>query len=389
MSDGINEATQAFDVAMGRASAPAARSRKSDDEGGAPEPIFENLGEHLDTSLERAGGDDEGDELAPKPKKAPKEPVELEEDEEDLEEEEEDEEESGEEDEGDEELTEEEREALKAAKKKDGDEDDDDELMDTEFQVMVDGQEKKVKLKEALEGYVRTETFHQRLNQLNEVKTAMTEEAQVIVRDRQKYTDMLKEAEDILAEMMPAEPNWDEEFAKDGVRANQLRKQFDLFKGKVAEIRQKREVAQKEAGDQAVQETTRFAQNEYPKFVKAAGWETRADQDRDTKSMRKTALALGFSQDEIGRVYDSRLLQVLLKASKYDRMMASRPKPIRNAKTVDGKQQVSLGAGRNISRTAPKGMQAAMSRLNKTGSLDDAAGVFDKILSNSRKQRNR
>jgi hypothetical protein len=276
MSDGINEATQAFDVAMGRASAPAARSRKSDDEGGAPEPIFENLGEHLDTSLERAGGDDEGDELAPKPKKAPKEPVELEEDEEDLEEEEEDEEESGEEDEGDEELTEEEREALKAAKKKDGDEDDDDELMDTEFQVMVDGQEKKVKLKEALEGYVRTETFHQRLNQLNEVKTAMAEEAQVIVRDRQKYTDMLKEAEDILAE-----------------------------------------------------------------------------------------------------------------ASKYDRMMASRPKPIRNAKTVDGKQQVSLGAGRNISRTAPKGMQAAMSRLNKTGSLDDAAGVFDKILSNSRKQRNR
>ena len=385
MADEIQNAALAFDRDMGRSAPPAARAgRQAAESSDGPEPMFENLGEHLDTSLEVAGGDEDV-EVIEKPKKPAKAPVEPDEDEdEDLEEgDEEDEEDEEDDDEG---LTDDEKAAKQAAK--DAEDPEDAKLMNTEFEVMVDGEPKTVKLKEALDGYIRTETFHQRLNQLNEVKTAVVEEAQTVVKDRQKYTAMLKEAEEILAEMMPAEPDWDKEFAADGVRANNLRKQFDAFKGKIAEIKGKREAAEKEAGEAAARETTEFARSEFPKFVKAAGWQTREDQDRDTKSMRKTALSLGFSEQEVAQVYDSRMLQVLLKASKYDRMMASRPKPVRTGKTGKGAQQVSLGAGRTISRTAPKGMQAAQSRLSKTGSVDDAASVFDQILSNSRK-RNR
>lgn len=379
MSDAMENAALAFDQSMGRAPAPAQRQAEPSGKAAAPEPIFENMGELLD-GPDQGGGDNEP---APKPEKKVRQPdPDEDEDDESLDDDADDEgdEDQDEDEDEDEGLTDEE----KAAKKAAAGDDEDDEIMNQKFEVMVDGVEKEVTLKEALEGYIRTDTFHKRLNMLNEVKTALVEEAQTVTTERQTLQTKLKEAEDILAEMMPAEPDWDAEFAKDGARANALRKQYDAFKGKVAEIRTKRETAEREASEAALRETTKFAQTEYPKFVNAAGWKTTEDQVRDTKSMRKTALSLGFSEAEIGRVYDSRFLQVLLKASKYDRMMASRPKPVQKS----GKQQVSLGAGRTATpRTAPKGMQAAQSRLSKTGSIDDAAAVFGQILSQSRRRK--
>jgi hypothetical protein len=380
MTDQMEDAARAFDSAMGRA--PARAASKQETQLNGPEPIFENLGEHLDTSLDKAGGDDEP---VRKPKKA-KEPVQEEEDEdEDVVEPVGDEDED---DEGADDADDEENE---------GDEEDDDEEgeddpeadaeLSKEFTVMVDGVEKTVKLKEALNGYIRQETFHQRLNQLNEVKQTIIAEGQTVLQERQSAQAKLKEAEDILTEMMPEEPDWDKEFATDGVRANALRKQYDAFKNKVTEIKEKRLQTEKEMQEATIRDTTTFAQNEFPKFVKLAGWKGRDDQVRDIKSMNKTGLALGFSQQELNAVYDSRLLHALLKASKYDRMMAARPKavPKKNGKT----QQIPLGAGRNVSRTAPKGVNAAQARLSKTGSVEDAAQVFDQLLSQSRKRRNR
>ena len=40
--------------------------------------------------------------------------------------------------------------------------------------------------------------------------------------------------------------------------------------------------------------------------------------------------AEGYSDSEIDQLYDARGVNVLLKASKYDRLMASKPKPVRN-----------------------------------------------------------
>jgi len=70
------------------------------------------------------------------------------------------------------------------------------------------------------------------------------------------------------------------------------------------------------------------------------------------------------------------MLNVLLKASKYDRMMAARPKPVVRPQ---GKP-IPPGAGSAKARTAQKGVTSAMKRLNRTGSMEDAAVVFDQII---------
>jgi len=94
-------------------------------------------------------------------------------------------------------------------------------------------------------------------------------------------------------------------------------------------------------------------------------------------SMRRTAISNGFTEEELSQVYDSRMLQVLLKASKYDRMMAAKPKPV--IRQPQGKP-IAPGAGSAKQRTAQSGVSSAMKRLNRTGRMEDAAIVFDQIL---------
>jgi hypothetical protein len=89
--------------------------------------------------------------------------------------------------------------------------------------------------------------------------------------------------------------------------------------------------------------------------------------------MSRTAKAVGFTDQEINGILDSRYMEVLLKASKYDRMMANKPKPVQN-----GPKALRPGAG--ASRTAPKGTGKASARLARTGSVRDAADFFKTII---------
>jgi hypothetical protein len=98
---------------------------------------------------------------------------------------------------------------------------------------------------------------------------------------------------------------------------------------------------------------------------------------KDLQSMRRTGLSAGFGEEELSQVYDSRMLQILLKASKFDRMMAAKPKPI--VRQPQGKP-IPPGAGSARTRTAQRGATSAMKRLNRSGSIEDAAVVFDQFL---------
>jgi hypothetical protein len=93
--------------------------------------------------------------------------------------------------------------------------------------------------------------------------------------------------------------------------------------------------------------------------------------------MKQTARQEGFSDEEVATVYDSRMLRILQKASKYDRMMAARPRPINKG----GKRTVAPGAGNGKTRrTAPKGIDRAQKDHARVGSVESAAKVFEKFL---------
>jgi len=353
--EGIDEAAASFDTDA-KTSIPSKSSGQTNRQEGPPERMFERVGE-LETdedSPAQGGGDDADDpEVRTTEDEPDEEAADGEEDTDDA-------------DEGEEEGEEE----------AEGDAD----FLAQEVEVVVDGQEQSVTLKEALEGYVRTQTFHKRMNEVQEAKEIVQRVAADAVSNYEYTMQLGKEIEAHLNALVPPEPNWDEEFKKNPVRAREIQKYYDQVRGFKAELSGKLAEASKKQEESAARQTSAYAQEEARRFDSINAKQWAADPKKKTKdlqAMRRTALSQGFSEDEISQVYDSRMLQVLLKASKYDRMMASRPKPVVNLK---GKRPVPSGGGSARARPAAKGLSTAMKRLNQTGKIEDAALVFDNII---------
>ena len=369
MADGMEKAAEAFEAVINSEATPVAKPRNAVDRTEGPvDTIFKNAGQ-LDPDTEaKGGGDDEPDpeeaiyaDDEVQAKKGPRDPSK-----------------------GDDE----DREGDDAdADKPDGDPDDEDEpeeeeeesaVLAQEVEVNVDGEPKKVTVKEALEGYVRTETFHQRMNQLDEAKKIVRRAAADAVQNYEYSMQVAKQMEAHMAQMIPAEPDWDKEFAADPVKARQLQQYYEKANGFKSALQAQMAEASKKVQESNMIQTQAFAEEEAGKFeaMNRKYWTDPKRKAKDLSSMRKTGLAAGFAEEELSQVYDSRMLQVLLKASKYDRMMAAKPKPVVRAQA----KPIPPGAGSAKQRTAHKGVTSAMKRLNRTGSIDDAAAVFDQIL---------
>lgn len=372
MADGIDQAAAAFDAVMkSDGSSPTKTPAKVDRSEGPPQALFKNVG-NLDADTEaKGGGDDQPDPeelIYGDPKKGKTDPGDSREgdgsdsDGDDAPEGEPDE---GEPDDGDDSAGKEgaeEEEAILAQK----------------VEVTVDGEPVEVSVKEALDGYIRTETFHRRMNQLDEAKKIVRRAAADAVQNYEYSMTLGKQMEAHMEQMIPKEPNWDEEFAKDPVAARRLQAYYEKANAFRTQLQgQIKDVVAKQSESQMVQ-LQAFAEEESSKFesMNRKQWTDPTRKAKDLHSMRRTGLSVGFTEEELSQVYDSRMLTVLLKASKYDRMMAAKPKPVVRPQ---GKP-ITPGAGSAKSRTAQSGVTSAMKRLNRTGSIDDAAVVFDQII---------
>lgn len=359
MSDnnGLDNAAVAFDAAMGNRAAPS--NDKEPDEKPI-ETMFDNLGEFTPDGDEVAGGDDQP--LEGKKPASGDEPAEDEGGEFELDED------------GNVVLDDDGLPVLKAKEEDDADASDD--ILDRKFVVTVDGEETEVPLKEALAGYIRQETFHRRLNKLDEASRVVHSRAEEVITAQNSIAAQYDLLQKQINELLPEEPDWDKLYAEDPARARQIEKQYQEIKTKVEGVAAKRDEALKQAEELSAKQFAEFARSEYPKFVQIAKWKDQNGMKTDITAMRTTALQSGFTEQEISEVVDHRMLSILLKASKYDRIMAARPKAVQAGKPSK-RPSNSSGAG---NRTAPKGIERAKQRLTRTGSVDDAAAVFTQML---------
>jgi hypothetical protein len=382
MADGIDKAAAAFEAVINGDPNTVAKKAggKGVDNSGPPEVLFGNVGE-LDPDTDARGGGDDEDETdgseTEKDKADPRNPRKRDKEAEDGGDESDDDGDGDESDgdagddgdpESDDELPDDGEETSK----------EDAELLKREVELTVDGEPVTVSLKEALEGYVRTETFHRRMNQLDEAKKIVRRAAADAVQNYEHSMDLAKEMQAHMDKMIPKEPDWDEEFKKNPEQARSLQKYYEQTKAFRDELRGKMTEAQKKVAESNSVQLAAFAEEESSKFdaMNRKTWSDPKKKAKDLQSMRRTGLTLGFSEDELSQVYDSRMLQVLLKASKYDRMMASKPKPV--VKNVN--KPITPGAGNAKQRTAQRDVSSAMKRLNRTGRIDDAAVVFDQLI---------
>lgn len=342
MADGLSETARLFEteISGGRSAAPAnGEVRRS------AEPMFNNLGE-VENPHEAAGGDgiaavDENGEPIRRQSRKP--------DPENMNGPEEDEDNDPDPDAGDDDQdVDEDADSDEDA----AEEDEDDPILKKKYAITVDGQEAEITLGEALKGYTRQETFHRRMTGLNEFSQKVEASAAELVQYHKNLSDQYEALAQDMQAVLPAEPNWDELFAKNPQAARAQQKTYEAFKTAIAEVRGKREKASKEAAEAEAKRIARLTDEEFNKFVGKVGWKTQKDATKGLDAMRKTGLAAGFTDQEIGSVIDSRMLTILHKAARYDRLMANKPRPVpgkgntRTNEVLPGNRRMTSTGGR-------------------------------------------
>ena len=259
------------------------------------------------------------------------------------------------------------------------DAEDDDPALAVKYEVVVDGEPVEVELKEALNGYIRTETFHRRLNELNEYKGTLAANASQLYEDRKKAIEMIDDLQKLTNQLIPKEPDWDEEYKRDPAAARRLQKQYDEIKKVKDGLEAERGNIRKVQTEEEEAGFVEYRKGENLKLLRAyPHWQdpkTGVEAMKKDLTMMHTSLSnVGFTDDEIKTIYDARMIKIAMKAARYDRLMAKDVKPV----LAKNNKPSNSGVGRKS--TAPKGNRGARAALQKTGSVEAAASVFTDLI---------
>jgi hypothetical protein len=198
---------------------------------------------------------------------------------------------------------------------------------------------------------------------------------------RDLYINGLSALDYDITQMLPAEPDWDAEFARDPQAAHARQKQFQVYYNKLNQIRGYRAWAQQNAREEHDRASAKYAVEQFTQFVDDHRKVIKDEPSlqRVIGGMRKTALAEGFQEHEVAGVYDKRMLNVLFKAWLYDQGMAVRAQPQAVISSGNGKA-LAPGSARPLSGSAGRKVDEAQRQLARTGRMEDAEHYFQRLL---------
>ncbi len=251
---------------------------------------------------------------------------------------------------------------------------------DQDYEITVDGETHHVSLGEMRDGYIRTATFHHRLNKTNEYKAQVDQENQRVGQLRDIYVNGLTALDQDLQALALPEPDWEKEFELNPKAANQRRKEYQAYYTKLSQIRANRAWAQQNAREEHDRASAKYAIEQFTQFV-----DDHKKLIKDEPSlqkviggMRKTALAEGFNEVEVAGVYDKRMLNILFKAWMYDQGMAVRPQAV--ISNGQGKSLVPGSARPQLGSAGRRNIDEAQRQLARTGKMEDATNLFQRLL---------
>ena len=269
----------------------------------------------------------------------------------------------------------------------DTEEDDDSEYEDEEeveeeqtFTVKAAGEEKQVTLDELKKSYQLGSDYTKKTQELAEQRKVIETEAKAIIEARQvrdEYSQKLQAVQQFL------------------VGSNDSREDLAAMKEndpigyavKVAEMTEKKEqlqlvqaeqqrIAQQQQADRSAQ-MQRIVEQESQKLAQSLPeFSDKTKGEHIKNEIRNYGKQVGFTDEELSSVYDSRHVLTLHKAMMYDKLVKS--KPGMKKKVSNAPKMVKSGA--KVKQSVTDRTKKQMQRLKQTGSARDAAALFENLL---------
>ena len=248
------------------------------------------------------------------------------------------------------------------------------------FKVKVDNEEVEVTLEELQQGYSRTKDYTKKTQALAETRKAVEAEKAKIEEAKQlrdTYAQRLEviekllaqdQGEENLAELRDSDPIG---YAIKIAERSEKEKQLQAVRAEKQKIAQQQESDRQQALQSHLQQEAVKLREMIPEFKD----EAKAEIAR--KDIRNYAKSVGFSDEELSQVYDSRAVKTLYNAMMYEKLMKGKTDAVKKVQSAPKVLKAGNGGQVNAENDATK---KQMQRLKQTGKKSDAAKLFEKFI---------
>jgi hypothetical protein len=249
---------------------------------------------------------------------------------------------------------------------------------DEKFVVKVDGKEIEVPKDELIRGYQREADYTRKTQKLAEERKLVESEFQQVRGEREQYSQILGQLQQKLQELQPQEPDWNRlevedptEYARQWTSHQRRQQQVYAVQAEQERLNQMRQAELQKTMQQIMATEVSRLKEKIPE------WSSPEKAKTEGKALLEYGQNLGFSEQELNTITDSRALLALHKAWKYDQMMSKRPEF--QAKIKKAPRMVTPGSAGSVSSKSSD-INNAKKRLAQTGSVRDAASLFEKFI---------
>ena len=249
---------------------------------------------------------------------------------------------------------------------------------DEKFVVKVDGKEIEVPKEELIRGYQREADYTRKTQKLAEERKLVESEFQQVRGEREQYSQILGQLQQKLQELQPQEPDWNRlevedptEYARQWTSHQRRQQQVYAVQAEQERLNQMRQAELQKTMQQIMATEVSRLKEKIPE------WSSPEKAKTEGKALLEYGQNLGFSEQELNTITDSRALLALHKAWKYDQMMSKRPEF--QAKIKKAPRMVTPGSAGSVSSKSSD-LNNAKKRLAQTGSVRDAASLFEKFI---------
>ena len=247
------------------------------------------------------------------------------------------------------------------------------------YRVKVGKDELDVPLDELLKGYSRTADYTRKTQEIAETRKAV-EADRAKIEEAAKLRDTYAQRLSVIEQMLNQDPGEDLATLKETDPigyAVKVAEQSEREKQLNAVRAEQQRLAQQQQAEQGERLKAHLA-TEAQKLAEAIpeisdpvrGQAIRTD-------IRNYAQKLGFSEQELAQVYDSRAVTALYKAMQYDKLVSNKGEA--SKKVNQAPRMLKPGTSTPETRTSQE-VKNMRGRLKKSGRAKDAAALFERFL---------
>ena len=262
-------------------------------------------------------------------------------------------------------------------------EDDDNEVEEEEqpqtFRVKAAGEEKEVTLEELMQGYQLGADYTKKTQEVAELRKANEAEYKAIQESKQvrdTYAQRLRAIEEFLtsgtseADLAQLKENDPIGYAVKIAEQTERKEQLNAVKAEQDRIAKEQQADYAQAMQRYVADEAQKLNRVLPEFSdKVKGEQLRNE-------IRNYGKSIGFTDQELAQVYDSRYVLTLHKAMQYDKLQKSKP----SVKKKFAEAPKMAKGGTKIKEGNVDIRKKQMAKLRSSGRKEDAAILFENFI---------